>query len=833
MKRLIRYVLVCFLLFSPTAAIGQVATTTYYVHKETVAPWTTTPTLRLASPDQGSSSAQSPSYRNVTTPYLDSAWKIFRSVAPSTPGTIIAGSKVTFTAYMKKSANWGTIYPYFKLWTYDNDDVMAGALLPVCSATGTLALDTSITKYVVSCTTSVSSPMTATRAYRMDVGSFVTSSPNPHNVNVIVYFDGISFSGTYPSSVAIPNSIPPAITALSASSEYIGAPVTVNGFYFGDTQGTSTVKFNGISAPVTNWSNTSIQVVVPVTTSGPVVVNVNGASSNSMNFAVIVPTISNVVPNTGTVGMAVTIMGSNFGDAYNPATMSVLFNGVATPPTSWSNTIIQATVPSTTSGPVIVRVDGVNSNPLNFTVTIPAISGLAPTSGYMGSEVTINGSGFGAAYNPGTMSVSFNDVAATPISWSDTRIRTTVPSTATGPVVVRISSVTSNSATFTVMPNETTSLSREYIYLGDRPLAVDSGSGANGGSQGYSFYRPMTISRALVPSTQANFPVLVAKTHSHLRSVSNGGWIRHLDGEKPADLAFFATPDLSTPLDFEIERYDPVAGELIAWVRIPSLSSTSDTVFYLAYGNTGIVSAQDHAAGVWDSNFKFVGHLPNGTTLSAGDSTTFGNGGTPVNSPTATAGLVDGAANLDSGAMQHIRLPANFNHGSAAMTWSAWIKAASLPSAYNAVLAGVAAGNSEYTRVLVRSDGRLALSARSDFPAIYGDLSYDGGANTITTGSWCFVTMTAAYTGGNPASRMTGYLNGVFDGSDGSLMFISPMTQPVMIGRDPVTIPRDWNGAIDEVRISNVERSAAWVLMEYKTQANPDVFVVMGDAIAP
>ena len=92
--------------------------------------------------------------------------------------------------------------------------------------------------------------------------------PESHNVNVIVYFDGISFSGTYPSSVAIPNSIAPAITALSSSSEYIGAPVTINGLYFGATQGTSTVKFNGISAPVTNWSNTSIQVVVPVSTVG-------------------------------------------------------------------------------------------------------------------------------------------------------------------------------------------------------------------------------------------------------------------------------------------------------------------------------------------------------------------------------------------------------------------------------------------------------------------------------------------------------------------------------------------------------------------------------------
>src|SRR4030095_7756600 len=151
MRRLIEYVLVCFLVLAAKVAAGQgVATTTYYLHKETVAPWTTTPTLRVNNPDQGSSSAQSPNYRNVTAPYLDGAWKIFRSVAPSTPGTIIPGSKVTFTAYLKKSASFGAVYPYFKLWTYDNDDVMAGSLIPVCSATGSVVLDTSITKYVVS-----------------------------------------------------------------------------------------------------------------------------------------------------------------------------------------------------------------------------------------------------------------------------------------------------------------------------------------------------------------------------------------------------------------------------------------------------------------------------------------------------------------------------------------------------------------------------------------------------------------------------------------------------------------------------------------------------------
>src|SRR4029453_18740309 len=107
------------------------------------------------------------------------------------------------------------------------------------------------------------------------------------------------------------------------------------------------------------------------------------------------------------------------------------------------------------------------------------------------------------------------------------------------------------------------------------------------------------------------------------------------------------------------------------------------------------------------------------------DSTSFANSGTLANNPTATTGHVDGAVRLDSTATQYIQLPSNFNHGSAAMTWSAWINATTLSNAYNAVLAGVAAGNAEYTRVLVRSDGRLALSARSDFPAIYGDLSYD------------------------------------------------------------------------------------------------------------
>src|SRR5688572_4214740 len=538
MMRVIKYVVFCCVAWLFSSAVGFAQgfpSTTYYLHKETVAPWTTMPTLRTANPDQGSSFAQSPNYRNSPSRYLDPVWKTFRSVPPSTPGTLLAGSTLTFTVWMKKSAAWGTVYPYLKLWTYDNNDVLGGNLIPVCAVTGNSALDTSITKYIITCSTPTSIPVTATRAYRLDVGSYVDASPMQHNMTVSVYFDGVTFSGSYPSSVVIPNPVPPVITGLSASSGPIGSPVTIHGNYFGNVQGASTVQFNGVNAPVTSWSNTSIEVTVPVAGTGSVVVNVNGAASNVVQFQIIRPTISSVYPDHGTVGTPVTLTGLNFGESFDPASMSLLFNGVQTIPTSWSDTSIQATVPSTASGPVVVRVNGIDSNAVDFTVTVPAISGITPSAGYVGGLVTISGSGFGDSYNPSFMSVSFNDVVAMPVRWNDTSIRIAVPSTTTGPVAVRIYSVVSNSVVFTVLPNVNTARLREYVYLGNRPLAIESGTGgSSSGSGGYSFVRPLTINHNLVAGSQANFPVLVAKTHAHLRTVSNGGWIQRLDGGKPA-----------------------------------------------------------------------------------------------------------------------------------------------------------------------------------------------------------------------------------------------------------------------------------------------------------
>ena len=87
-----------------------------------------------------------------------------------------------------------------------------------------------------------------------------------------------------------------------------------------------------------------------------------------------------------------------------------------------------------------------------LTVTLPtpqpSITTLTPTTGSVGTPVTIAGSNFGATQNLST--VRFNGVTATPTSWSNTSIVAPVPAGATtGPVVVTVSGVDSNGVTFT------------------------------------------------------------------------------------------------------------------------------------------------------------------------------------------------------------------------------------------------------------------------------------------------------------------------------------------------------------------------------------------------
>jgi hypothetical protein len=162
------------------------------------------------------------------------------------------------------------------------------------------------------------------------------------------------------------------------------------------------------------------------------------------------PSLTSASPTSGAVGTAVTLTGSNFGATQGTSTVS--FNGTTATPTSWSATSIVAPVPSgATTGNVVVTVGGQGSNGVAFTVTAsaPSLTSVSPTSGTVGSAVTLTGSNFGATQ--GISTVSFNGTRATPTSWSMTSIVAPVPSGAsTGNVVVTVGGQASNGMSFTV-----------------------------------------------------------------------------------------------------------------------------------------------------------------------------------------------------------------------------------------------------------------------------------------------------------------------------------------------------------------------------------------------
>jgi hypothetical protein len=99
---------------------------------------------------------------------------------------------------------------------------------------------------------------------------------------------------------------------------------------------------------------------------------------------------------------------------------------------------------------MVATVNSQASNAVTFTVT-PKIDSLSPTSGPVGTSVTISGATFGATQ--GTSTVTFNGTTATPTTWSATSIAVPVPANATtGLVVVTVSGQASNGFTFTLGP---------------------------------------------------------------------------------------------------------------------------------------------------------------------------------------------------------------------------------------------------------------------------------------------------------------------------------------------------------------------------------------------
>ena len=259
----------------------------------------------------------------------------------------------------------------------------------------------------------------------------------------------------FPSCTGGGGNPPPVVSSFLPTSGPVGTNVAVTGTGF---TGATAVKFNGTAATTfTVDSDTSIHATVPLSaTTGPISVTTgNGTGASATNYTVTTgggnpPTVTSFTPTSGPVGTNVQITGTNFTGA-----TGVTFNNTAALSfTVDDDTSIHATVPvGATTGPIAVaNADGTGTSSTNFTVTTngagPVITSFSPTSGPVGTKVTVNGSGF-----TGTTAVAFNGLTSN--NWtlvSDAQLTVYVPAGATtGPISITTGNGSGQSSTnFTV-----------------------------------------------------------------------------------------------------------------------------------------------------------------------------------------------------------------------------------------------------------------------------------------------------------------------------------------------------------------------------------------------
>lgn len=214
----------------------------------------------------------------------------------------------------------------------------------------------------------------------------------------------------------------PTITGFSPTN---GAPSTVVSITGTNFTGTTNVSFNGTSsALVTVYSPTSMSAVVPTgATTGPISVTAPGGTAlSSTNFTVVPPaTLTSISPSSGPVGTTLTLTGTNL-----TGTTGIFFPGAGAVSSGYvvnaaGTQITGIVVPvGTTTGNVSANTPSNFTNGLLFTVTgsvpAPTITSFTPTSGPIGTMVTLTGSNFTGATNisfNGTSALTFNVVSAT------------------------------------------------------------------------------------------------------------------------------------------------------------------------------------------------------------------------------------------------------------------------------------------------------------------------------------------------------------------------------------------------------------------------------------
>jgi hypothetical protein len=322
---------------------------------------------------------------------------------------------------------------------------------------------------------------------------------------------------------------------------------------------------------------------------------------------------------------------------------------------------------------------------------------------------------------------------------------------------------------------------------------------------------PLTIDSSKVSGTSdlINFPVLISLTDIGLKTSSNCGYVQNSNGYD----IIFSDSTQTTVLDHEIEKYDGASGGLVAWVRVPTLSATSDTTIYLHFGHSSVCGATENPTNVWDSNYKGVWHLNESVSNeSTGgthyDSTSNNNDGTQYGNDEEPGQIADGQQ--FDGVNDYINIPNSTSLNPDYLTIEFWLNINNWVN--NSGI--LAKGNDTYRQYWIWTwDGAVSFEIDEG-----GHQNY---AWYPTAGQWEHLAL--VYNGTNVVTYRNGVQENSYGQTTGSL---NSTTEPFLFGEIPGY--NFINGYIDEVRISNSVRSLDWIKTSYNNQSDPSSFYSVG-----
>ncbi len=328
-------------------------------------------------------------------------------------------------------------------------------------------------------------------------------------------------------------------------------------------------------------------------------------------------------------------------------------------------------------------------------------------------------------------------------------------------------------------------------------------------------YKSVTIESDYVGGTLTNFPVWVYRS-----SDSN------LVGSASEDIAFFSS-DNNTQYNHEIEIFNTGTGEIGAWVNVTSISSTVDTSFWMYY-NDSDSTTEENIADTWDDNYVLVLHMDDYSTSQVNDSSGYTNHG-DKSSDQANGKMGYGqtftASNndiIDCGHDSELDLS-----GSDDFTVELWQKNIMTTSGKWVSKDGPTNRCWYFDQLGSDHSPRVYLNDGSS-----GQTLTSLGSVTTNDGAWWYVSVQVHMSGASEYLRYIGNKGSGFDYQHSTITLDTLNTgasaNDMYLGCRMDESGDFFDGTMDEVRISNIERGNDWIKATYNTSSSPSTFLSFG-----